>query len=75
VAIVDANPRLHGIVVAGLTVTGPEALQGRTEPILAGSPAHESDIVDMARGSYGLHNEFLSLALPPTVPGEDTLRS
>jgi SAM-dependent methyltransferase len=75
VAIVDANPRLHGIVVAGLTVTGPEALQGRTEPILAGSPAHESDIVDMARDSYGLRNEFLSLAPPPTVPGEETVRS
>jgi SAM-dependent methyltransferase len=62
VAIVDANPRLHGVVVAGRTVTGPEALAGHDEPILVGSPAHEREIVDMARRAYGLQNEFVSLA-------------
>ena len=63
-AIVDANPRLHGVVVAGRTVTGPEALAGRGEPILVGSPAHEAEIIDLARGAYGLNNEFISLAGP-----------
>jgi SAM-dependent methyltransferase len=61
VAVVDANPRLHGVRVAGHAVTGPEALAGRDERILVGSPAHERDIVDMARRVYGLSNEFLSL--------------
>jgi SAM-dependent methyltransferase len=61
VAIVDANPRLHGLVVAGLTVTGPEALAARHEAILIGAPAREAEIVDAARRVYGLHNAFVSL--------------
>jgi len=61
VAVVDANPRLHGVVVAGVAVTDPETLVGRVEPILVGSPAHEDEIVAMARERYGLRNELLSL--------------
>ena len=64
VAIVDANPRLHGVVVAGLTVSGPESIAGRDEPILVGSPAHEREIIDAARRVYGLENRFVSLTRP-----------
>ncbi|MGD0998006.1 MAG: class I SAM-dependent methyltransferase [Thermoleophilia bacterium] len=71
VAIVDANPRLQGVVVAGLTVAGPESIAGRGEAILVGSPAHEQEIIDMARRDYGLRNEFVSL-VRPTTPGPQT---
>lgn len=64
VAVVDANPRLHGVRVAGHVVTGPESLAGRDEPILVGSPAHEADITDMARRVYGLGNDLVSLSGP-----------
>jgi hypothetical protein len=69
VAVVDANPRLHGVRVAGHVVTGPEALAGRAEPILIGSPAHETDITDMARRVYGLRNPLLSLGEPGASRG------
>jgi SAM-dependent methyltransferase len=69
VAVVDANPRLHGVRVAGHVVTGPEALAGRAEPILIGSPAHEDDIADMARRVYGLRNPLLSLREPAASTG------
>ncbi len=72
VAIVDANPRLHGVVVAGLTVSGPEAIAGRDEPILVGSPAHEREIIDVARRVYGLENRFISLT-GPAAPRCQTL--
>lgn len=71
VAIVDANPRLHGVVVAGLTVSGPETIVGHREPILVGSPGHEREIIDVARRVYGLVNRFVSL-LPPAAPGRQT---
>jgi len=72
VAIVDANPRLHGVVVAGLTVSGPESIAGRDEPILVGSPAHEREIIDAARRVYGLENRFVSLT-PPLAADCQTL--
>ncbi len=72
VAVVDANPRLHGLRVAGRVVTGPEALAGRDEPILVGSPAHEADIADMARRVYGLRNRLLSLR-EPSAPARRAL--
>jgi SAM-dependent methyltransferase len=67
VAIVDANPRLHGVVIAGLAVTGPDAIAGRDEPILVGSPAHEREIIAMARRAYGLRSELLSLDCAPAT--------
>ena len=76
VAVVDANPRLHGLRVAGHVVTGPEALAGRDEPILVGSPAHEADITDMARRVYGLRNRaaFAARAFRGRSPGTLTAR-
>ncbi len=67
VAIVDTNPRLHGVVVGGLPVSRPEDIAGRDEPILVGSTAFEREIVAMAQGRYGLHNQFLSLETPGAV--------
>ena len=66
-AIVDANPRLHGVVVAGLAVTRPEDIAGREEPILVGSTAYEREIVAVARERYGLRNAFLSLETPEPI--------
>jgi len=67
VAIVDTNPRLQGVVVAGLPVCRPEDVAGRDEPILVGSTAYEHEIVAAARGRYGLHNRFLSLERPGPI--------
>ena len=68
VAVVDANPRMHGVSMAGHLVTGPEALAGRPEPILIGAPAYEREIVDMARRVYGLRNELYSVFGPLDPP-------
>lgn len=61
VAMVDVNPRLHGLRVAGHSVVGPEEITARDEAILVCSPGHQDAIAAMARNHYGMSNEVIVL--------------
>lgn len=61
VAMVDVNPRLHGLRVAGHAVVGPEEITARDEAILVCSPGHQDAIAAMARNHYGMSNEVIVL--------------
>jgi hypothetical protein len=67
VALVDANPRMHGMRVAGMTVAGPENIVEKGEPILICSPLHLDDIVQMARERFGMSNPILTLYGSPAA--------
>ena len=61
VALVDANPRLHGVRAAGRVVASPESVAARTEALLICSPLRQDEIVRMARERYAMSNEIITL--------------
>lgn len=65
VALVDANPRLHGMRVGERTVAGPESIASRSEPLLICSPLRQDEIVRMARERFAMSNPVLTLYGPP----------
>jgi SAM-dependent methyltransferase len=67
VALVDANPRLHGMAVNGMLVTGPESVASRPEALLICSPLRHEDIVRMARERFHMSNPVLTLYPSPLV--------
>ena len=75
VALVDANPRLHGMRVGERSVVGPESVASRPEALLICSPLRHDEIVRMARERYAMSNSILTLYGPPppaaaTDPGQ-----
>jgi SAM-dependent methyltransferase len=65
VALVDANPRLHGLRVGERSVAGPESVASRSEALLICSPLHQDEIVRMARERFAMSNPVLTLYGPP----------
>ena len=65
VALIDANPRLHGMRVGDATVAAPETVAGRPEAVLICSPLRQDEIVRMARERYAMSNSILTLYGPP----------
>jgi len=65
VALIDANPRLHGMRVGGRSVAGPQTVAGRPEALLICSPLRQDEIVRMARDRYAMSNSILTLYGPP----------
>jgi len=61
VALVDANPRLHGLRVGRWTVGGPESVASRSEALLICSPLRQAEIAAMTREKYGMPNRIVSL--------------
>jgi FlaA1/EpsC-like NDP-sugar epimerase len=61
VALVDANPRLHGMRVGGRLVAGPESVAGRPEALLICSPLRQDEIIKMARERYAMSNSIMTL--------------
>ena len=64
-ALVDANPRLHGLRVGERSVVGPESVASRPEALLICSPLHQDEIVRMARERFAMSNPVLTLYGPP----------
>jgi hypothetical protein len=59
--LVDSNPMLHGVRVAGVEVHPPEALRGLADPILITSLLHQGEIARVIRDDMGLDNQILRL--------------
>jgi SAM-dependent methyltransferase len=63
-AFVDSNPRYQGLTVGGIPVIAPEALRGRSEPILVSTLVHEAEIIRQIRADLGLGNEVITFSAP-----------
>lgn len=61
VAFVDSNPHYQGKELQGVPVLAPEALRGRSEPILISSRGFQNEIVRQIRTGLGLRNELILL--------------
>jgi 2-polyprenyl-3-methyl-5-hydroxy-6-metoxy-1,4-benzoquinol methylase len=60
-AFVDSNTKYHGKRLANRPVVSPDALLGRTEPILILSRVFQREIAEQIRSSLGGNREILTL--------------
>jgi SAM-dependent methyltransferase len=60
-ALIDSNPVLHGVRVAGVAVHPPQALRGLADPILVTSLLHQREIARVIRDDMKLDNEIIYL--------------
>jgi hypothetical protein len=59
-AFVDSNARYWGKTLRGVQVVGPEAVRGRSEPILVSSVGQQASIARHIREQLGYPNEVLT---------------
>ncbi len=58
---VDSNPRYQGKVLNGVCIIAPDALRGRTEPILISSRPYQEEIATNIRDILKLDNQVIRL--------------
>ena len=61
VAFVESNVRYQGRTMHGVPIIAPEALRGRSEPILISSRVFQHEIAQQIREGLGLDNEIITL--------------
>ncbi len=61
VAFIESNARYHGKMLQGKPILAPEALKGRTEPVLISSRVFQHEIAEQVRTGLGCANELILL--------------
>jgi SAM-dependent methyltransferase len=60
-AFIESNARYHGKTLDGRPILAPEALRGRSEPVMISSRVFQKEIADQIRESLGCRNELILL--------------
>lgn len=61
VAFIESNARYHGKTLHDRPILAPEALQGRSEPVVISSRVFQQEIADQIRKDLGCSNELICL--------------
>ncbi len=60
-AYADSNPHMQGRTLGGKVILVPDAVKGRSEPILISSQVFQREIEQLIRHTLGLSNEIITL--------------